>query len=184
MQNWTQTLLSQYASAPTITGIIENFNDCLDPQADLQNFYNFVWDLDTAQGFGLDIWGRILGLTRNLDVNGVAYTLDDTTYRSMLYIKALSNISATNAASLNKLLTQLFSSEGRAYAIDMGHMRMMYVFEFALSALDYTILSNSNLLPHPAGVMYEVVQVINGHPAFGLDYETNYLAGLDAGYLV
>ncbi len=41
----------------------------IDPQADLDAFFNFVWNVDTAQFWGLDIWGRIVGVSRNLQIN-------------------------------------------------------------------------------------------------------------------
>lgn len=179
MQNWTQTLLSQYANSPTMCGLIERLNDAIDPRADLQNLYDWIWNLDTAQGFGLDIWGRILVLPRNLTVLGTTYTLDDTTYRAMLYIKALSNITATNAPSLNRLLTQLYKDQGRAYTIDIGNMHMMFVFEFALSDLDLAILQHTSILPHPAGVKIHILQHTGDQKYFSFDFDNAWLGGFD-----
>jgi hypothetical protein len=69
MQNWDQTLLSQYASSPTIVSLLESFNDAIDPSADLTAFYNNIWNVSTAVGSGLDIWGAIVGVSRYLEVD-------------------------------------------------------------------------------------------------------------------
>lgn len=51
-------------------------NEYVDPSTNFEAFYSFVWNVDTAVGFGLDIWGRIVGVSRllrlssNLDVFG------------------------------------------------------------------------------------------------------------------
>jgi hypothetical protein len=43
-------------------------NQYYDPRANFKAFFNFIWNVDTAQGFGLDIWGRIVGVTRLLQI--------------------------------------------------------------------------------------------------------------------
>lgn len=68
MQNWSETLLSQYDDSPTIQGLIESFNDAVDPSTDLQNVYTYLWNIATAVGQGLDNWGQIVGVSRNLTV--------------------------------------------------------------------------------------------------------------------
>lgn len=62
MDDPTVTVISQYANSPTLMQLIENFNQYIDPSADIDTFYSMVWDLDSAVGFGLDIWGKIVGL--------------------------------------------------------------------------------------------------------------------------
>lgn len=58
------TVLSQYANSPVLTGMIEAFNDAADQTANLENFYDLIWNVATAQGYGLDVWGRIVGVGR------------------------------------------------------------------------------------------------------------------------
>jgi hypothetical protein len=38
MINWDETLLSQYGDSPTLKGIIESFNDAVDPAANIADF--------------------------------------------------------------------------------------------------------------------------------------------------
>lgn len=70
MENLEQTIISQYANSPSLIQLIENMNQYLDPRANFQAFYDFVWNVNTAQGFGLDIWGRIVNISRLLQIPG------------------------------------------------------------------------------------------------------------------
>jgi hypothetical protein len=70
MQNWTQTLLSQYADSPTIDGTLDSFNSAIDPTADIANFYSNIWNVYTAVGTGLDVWGAIVNVSRYLQIPG------------------------------------------------------------------------------------------------------------------
>lgn len=69
-QVWTQTIISQYANSPVLLAILESMNDAINPTANIDDFYNNVWNIATAQGYGLDFWGRIVGVTRALSVIG------------------------------------------------------------------------------------------------------------------
>jgi hypothetical protein len=195
MENFERTIISQYANSPTLRTLIENMNEYIDPGVNIQAFYDLIWNVDTAQGIGLDIWGRIVGVSRllqlstNQEIFGFdnptsppdwapfnqgtfstgnevtqAHALSDDAYRVLILTKALSNIVATNAPSLNALLQNMFPGRGRAYVLDLGGMAMRFVFEFALTNIEYAILAQSGALPHPAGVEYSVLVV----PAEGL----------------
>jgi hypothetical protein len=185
-----RTIISQYSASPTLKQLVRNMNEYVDPRANMEAFYNAVWNVDTAVGFGLDIWGKIVGVGRLLRIPGntrifgfkndsippdwkpfnhgtfytgtvlsQAYYLPDDTYRTLILTKALANIVATTAASINQLLRNLFPNRGRAYVIDLGGMAMQYVFEFNLSAAEYAILTQSGVMPHPAGVRFSVVVI-------------------------
>ena len=82
MENYKDTLLSQYANSPTIIGLISTFNDAVDPSVDLDNFYRVIWNVDTAVGFGLDIWGKIVNISRLLQVE----TLEQNLGLSLIHI--------------------------------------------------------------------------------------------------
>ena len=164
MMNVEQTIISQYGNSSAIGKLIQTFNDCIDPTADIDNFYSFVWNVQTAQGFGLDIWGRIVGVQRDIFVNPV-YSLDDTAYRSLILLKALSNISSSDAPSINKLLTNWMAGRGRCYVIDLGGMQMTYVFEFVLQPFEVQIITQGGIFLRPAGVKARVIDT--NFPVFG-----------------
>lgn len=70
MLNWDQTLLSQYYDSPTIYALLQSYNEAVDPTTDLANFYANIWDVNTAVGAGLDIWGEIVNVSRYLQIPG------------------------------------------------------------------------------------------------------------------
>lgn len=68
------TVISQYANSPTIMQLVKNLNQYIDQSTNFANFFNYVWNVDTAVGFGLDIWGKIVGVSRLLNIpNSVDY---------------------------------------------------------------------------------------------------------------
>ena len=68
MQDLETTIISQYANSPSLTRLIYNLNAYIDPATDIDNFYNMVMNVDTAVGYGLDVWGRIVGVSRILQL--------------------------------------------------------------------------------------------------------------------
>ena len=68
MQDFERTILSQYSNSPTIRQLIQNMNAYIDPTANIQAFYDLVWNVNTAVGYGLDVWGRIVGVGRVLQL--------------------------------------------------------------------------------------------------------------------
>jgi hypothetical protein len=188
MIDFEKTIISQFANSPTIVGLVTNMNSYIDQTANFQQFYDFVWNVNTAQGFGLDIWGRIVDVKRTLTINAPVlnfgfqdglkdtapfgqspfyngtpatstYTLSDDAYRTLILAKALANISATTSQALNQLLRNLFPNRGRCYVNDMGGMAMRYTFEFYLQPYEAAIVTSSGVLPHGAGVNVSVLQI-------------------------
>lgn len=53
--------MRQYAASPRIKQLITYHSEYFEATW-VDEFYDVVWNVDTAQGFGLDIWGRIVGL--------------------------------------------------------------------------------------------------------------------------
>lgn len=68
MKNIQNTLMSQYANSPVICNLIESMNECIDPARSIDDFYRLAFNVKTAQSFGLDIWGRIVGVNRNISI--------------------------------------------------------------------------------------------------------------------
>jgi len=171
MNNVGQTIISQYGGTRTLSQIITDLNDYIDPAVNIDDFYNFCFNVSTAQGFGLDIWGRIVQVDRQFSVpadtpnpGGYPFTpgvviLTDAQYRQAILVKALANITGGNAPSLNALLTALFETRGRTYCLDVGGMVMRFVFEFYLQPWEYQLLSNSAAAPRNAGVLIDVRQI-------------------------
>ena len=141
MDNFTDTIMSQFSNSPTITQLITNFNTYIDPEANINAFYNMLWNVNTAVGYGLDVWGRIVGVGRVLQIPTSAYfgmegpsgasglpfdqaifysgqplttnyALLDDPYRTLILAKALFNISDGTISSINQILINLFGPTG------------------------------------------------------------------------
>lgn len=138
-----ETVQSQYANSPIITKLLTNFAEFIDPTSNLENFFDLVMNVDTAQGYGLDVWGRIVGVGRYLrlhtpgryfgfdegypDYDGFnqspfydgsvlteVYRLEDIPYRRLILAKALSNICDGSIPAINQLLINLFDTPRQA----------------------------------------------------------------------
>lgn len=53
--------MRQYAASPRIKQLITYHTDYFSASW-VDEFYDVVWNVDTAQGFGLDVWGRIVAI--------------------------------------------------------------------------------------------------------------------------
>lgn len=176
--------MKQYAASPVINQLLADRKEYFN-QEWVDEFYSNIWNVDTAQGLGLDIWGRIVVVGRNIEITESAYfgfsttptkswlpfnqgvfyngekstsvfRLSDTAYRALILAKALANISATDIPSLNRALRELFPNRGNAYVKQSGTMAIEYVFEFFLEPWETSVVRFSEALPRPAGVSVSV----------------------------
>ena len=181
MHDVQKTVLSQYGCAPTLNALIEAWNQTLDPTRLLETWFTNIWNLDTAQGYGLDVWGRIVGVERVLTLStdsffGFAepqdltlqpfnaapwysgtqttsnYRLSDEAFRQLINAKALANITDGSITSLNAILMTLFAGQGDVWVADTGTMTLTYTFNFAPSAVQVSLIQSSGVLMRPAGV--------------------------------
>ncbi len=68
MINYLDTIITQYANSDKTQTILKTFNDAVDPSAAIDDFYDLVWNIETADTYGLDIWGKIVVVSRLLTV--------------------------------------------------------------------------------------------------------------------
>jgi hypothetical protein len=158
------TIISQYGNSAVISKLIHNMDEYIDPQTDINQFFSFVWDVSQAQGFGLDIWGRIVNVNREILTNPVYY-LEDEPFRQLILLKALSNISASTAPSINQLLQNWMSGRGRCYVNDLGNMQMRYTFEFVLEPFEIVLITQGGIFLRPGAVGATIINMV--FPAFG-----------------
>lgn len=195
MNNIKDTLLAQYANSPTIVGLIERFNDSIDPSVDIQAFYDQLWNIDTANTAGLDNWGKIVNVSRYLQVDQqstyfgfgesasaqpfnqapfwdgppatTTYRLSDPAYRKLIMLKAMSNISNCSIPTLNKMLMYIYGDRGRCYVQDTGGMSVRIVFEFPLQPVDVAIILSSGAIARPSGVSLSMILLVSRTTTFG-----------------
>lgn len=192
------TILSQYGVSERIKRLLRGFDELIKPDVDIKLFYDNVFNILTAKGVGLDIWGIIIGISRNIQVasistntnffgfdgsgyegfninpfyntesGGGTIMLADDAYRELLLIKAAANISRTDLASLNALFERLYANRGDFYIIEAGVMQLNYIFGFYLEPFELSLVLRPGLFPKPAGVSYTVYQIDIAN-TFGFD---------------
>ena len=178
---------SQYAASPRIIALLVKKAALLDPGKDFMLYYDGIFNPKTAQGVGLDIWGRIVGIGRmlwmaNTEFFGFAYQnlenfdqapfwieslaqgqfrLTDEAYRFLIFYKAAANIGESTMQAVNALLNLLFEAEhgpGSCYVLETGVMEIRAVFSFYLTGYEQALLTQYGLLDRPAGVGFSWYQ--------------------------
>lgn len=178
--DWEATIISQYANSQRLVQQIGQEAAALNPRANLDTFYDFLWNVQTAVGYGLDVWGRIVVVNRTLQISSryfgfeegepdydpfntspffsgnnltSSFTLSDDAYRVLIYAKALTNISFGSVPGINNILQILFPLRGPCYVTDNQDMTMTYTFGFVPTPVELAIIETSNVLPRPTGVL-------------------------------
>ena len=146
MRNWRQTVQSEFWNSPTLTALLDSLEEWFSPDANFENFYTFVLNVDTAVGHGLDVLGRIVGVTRVLNIGDIELsyfgwgeagdrtgwnqspwysqpvtdnvTLADDVFRMLILAKAAYNITNGSIPAINAILMNLFPGRGNAYVTD------------------------------------------------------------------
>lgn len=161
--DWRKTIASQYANSPRLLQVIASIAASFDQTENLGNFFDLVWNVDTAVKAGLDVWGRIVDISRSLQIAsdewfgfdeagdafgfeqapfwpGAAFTttyrLDDEPYRRLIIAKAMANISDGSVPSINAILMYLFFGRGNAYVQD-GQVFSFFGFSESLNAVGF-----------------------------------------------
>ncbi|CAI3953260.1 unnamed protein product [Commensalibacter communis] len=64
--DYKKTIIAQYSNSPTLLSLLDAIDKKIKACPFFDDFYRIVWNIKTAQGFGLDIWGRIVGVSRTV----------------------------------------------------------------------------------------------------------------------
>jgi hypothetical protein len=194
---------SQYSASMKILALTAGHQERIDPHVDVDLFYRKMFDIYTAEGVGLDNWGVILQIGRTIpgpymgdsfgfdgsdlhpfdqlpfvpDAGGESavtmLTLDDELFRLLLLYKALANISASDAATQNELLSTLINTgvggfPRVGYVLEAGPMAIRWVFEDTLTSQQLAVFMVAGTLARGAGVGWELYAVNPGQ-VFGFD---------------
>ena len=184
-----ETLQSQYSASPIIKALVESARVRIAPDEDIALFYREIFDPETAEGVGLDVWGRIVAATReiyidNTDFLGFAlsgldpmnispffndagasgeYRMNDMAFRTMIFYKAMANISCETMedinALLNSLMTNIHGDAAKCFVLETGVMEIRAVFLFYLTPFEVAMLRRYSLLNRGSGVGFNFFQV-------------------------
>ena len=171
--NILRALLWQYNAAPRLEAVLQQKQDWYDgaQQGFWEDWYRDVFDLRTANDFGLSVWAIILNLPLAAvssnepgpqDIFGfasddfnfsngnfepvVAFPLTTEQRRLVLQLRYFQLVTRGTVPELNFFLDYLFGPMGGAFVDDGLQMNGRYVFLF-------------DLLPRPAGVRVDFVSL-------------------------
>lgn len=192
-----KAVLWQYEEAGKLKTIIQKKQDWVSRvQAGFwSSWYRDVFNIDTANKFGLAVWGRILNISLGVDQppqpakisfgfgsnhanfnNGNFGVLSAGTQplsleqqRLVIRMRYFQITCRPTVPEINEFLAYLFSSEGPAYVVDNLNMSMTYVFGFAPSSELQYILDNYDLLPRPSAVDANWISFSRDSFGFGPD---------------
>ena len=138
-----------------------------------------VFDLQTANDFGLSVWAIILnvplvvtpepdgdkpiwgfgsGNTRvnfnngNFAATAGGFGLTTAQKRLVLRLRYFQLVTRGAAPEINAFMARLFEAEGSVYVADTGGMKARYIFSFPPDSALELVLRSYDLLPRPAGV--------------------------------
>lgn len=204
-------LLWQYEAATGLRAVVAGEQAWFDANqsAFWTDWYRDVFDLRTANDFGLSVWAFILDLpllayapaSGDREVfgfdpfglnfygdsnfgrdNDAALELSTAQRRLALRLRYFQLTTRGAVPEINAFLAYLFGDEGDVYVLDGGNMTATYVFTFSPSAALLYVLENFDLLPRPAGVAINIL--INPADRFGfapyyLNFDNSNFAGGD-----
>jgi hypothetical protein len=209
--DYTALITSEHAGQPNFTAMVALLTQ---PFCDLQNFYASMptaFCLDYAVGAQLDIVGQWIGLSRQLpfplgdvyfswDTSNLGWdqgswqgpydpttgivSLDDTTYRTVLYAKVGANNWDGTLPTMQTIIQSLFpESTGTLVFVQDGLDMSITVGLVGTppSALLSAFLGAGLFPLRPEGVLVNYVYVPTPGPAFGWDIESDLISGWDVG---
>lgn len=139
----------------------------------IKDFFWNIFNIDTANEFGLTIWGILLGLERQVVfVGGQTHYLTTEQYRFLLKGQILKlNMQNVSVPEINRYLRVIFNLENNeeVFVRDNYDMTMTYMITKDMGMLQEEItqlLNYYDFLPRPAGVGINVVVNYNGYFGF------------------
>lgn len=172
-------MLWQYQNAKNLLSLMQQKQAWYDENQSLfwTDWETNVFDLNTADQFGLTVWAIILDIPiivvvvppsnvigfgwgplhknfthGNFRASSGSQQLTVEQARTVLKMRYFQITTRGTVPEINKFMANLFENDGPCYVLDNENMSMTYVFEFSVpSSLNY-IFTNYDILPRPAGV--------------------------------
>lgn len=204
-----QSLLWQYNDATNIQYLIAQKEDWYNANQNQfwSDWYKNVFDLRTANDFGLSVWSIILNLpyfsspdpdaidkplfgfgTYNENFNngnfsninqGIILPIEER--RLVLQLRYFQLCTRGDILDINAFLNYLFGY-GQVYALDGLNMTMRYIFNFDANDTFIYVLQLYDILPRPAAVGSTIINTTHPTFGFGTFYENfengNFLDGV------
>lgn len=156
-----KSILWQYDKANKLSSLItqkqawykENVTDFI------TNFFSNIFNLKTANDFGLAVWGKLLNFPRQIKKKDDDSILDLSTeqYRFLLQAQILKFKMKCTIPEINRYLRLIFNeaTNENVYVIDNHDMTITYIIQpNSLSVEIKDLIENYDFLPCPTGVSY------------------------------
>ena len=140
----------QYSASQRLMRFGRILQDEVDATDDLQTLFDEVFPLDNAEGVFLDWWGERIGVSRAIEIDGKAVTLDDITYKTLLKWRQVANTSRSDAKTLNTLFSQLLNIP--IAVTDKGTMALEIAIDNEIDSSSLIVLRFFSIALKPAGV--------------------------------
>lgn len=203
--NLLQAILWQYEDAEKLLALARAKQEWVSAnQEDFwDDWYRNVFCVDTANSFGLAVWGRILNVAmqvvssptpnitpfgfdpyaQNFNNGSFGVTSDQNIgltveqQRTIIKMRYFQLTSRCTIPEINSFLKNIFGSQGVVYVIDSYDMSFItFLFTFTPNSQLQFILENYDLLPRPAAVGAN--WVVQTEPSFGFGpYNLNFTNG-------
>lgn len=140
----------QYSASQRLMRFGRILQDEVDATDDLQTLFDEAFSLDNAEGVFLDWWGERIGVSRAIEIDGKAVTLDDITYKTLLRWRQVANTSRSDAKTLNTLFSQLLNIP--IAVTDKGTMALEIAVDNEIDSSSLVVLRFFSIALKPAGV--------------------------------
>lgn len=199
-----RALLWQYNDAARLEALVRQKQQWYDANqsAFWSDWVADVFDLRTANDFGLSVWAIILdiplvvasavdpvdkpiwgfGQYRENFTNGNFASISSSSLsteqkRLVLRLRYFQLVNDGAVTEINAFFAYLFAPLGPAYVKDGYDMRARYVFEFPMPSALEVVLTEFDLLPRPAGVKVDYV-ILGDADGWGFGrYHENFTNG-------
>lgn len=187
--NLLKALLWQYNEAVTLQAILQAKSDWYDANQTQfwQQWIANVFNLETADEFGLRVWSIILNLPlfvasepdsltkptfgfndpyfKNFNrgnfssLTGSTNDLPLETKRLALRLRYFQLCSSGTVPEINRFLAYIFADRGQVYLVDKHNMTQEYHFNFPITSDLQYLFNNFDILPRPTGVSSTYINV-------------------------
>jgi hypothetical protein len=189
-----QAILWQYNDAVKLQSILEQKQTWYDEQYSefWEDWYRDVFDLRTANDFGLSVWAILLNVPltitsgqtpapdlwgfgpfrRNFNRGNFAPSssgikLTTAQKRLVLQLRYFQLITRGAIPEINRFLSYVFADYGQVYILDGLDMSIDYVFTFLPPSQLRFVLESFDVLPRPAAVGVNYVVLVRDTFGFG-----------------
>lgn len=178
--NLLRAILWEYDNSPKLVSLLQSKSDWYTTNQEefWEDWATNIFDLRTANDFGLSVWAIILGVplqttiapitkinfgfgTHNKNFNNGTFgaigstnvNLTTDQKRLLLQLRHFKLVSRCTIPSINRMLSNLLGNQIKMYALDPLNMKyIIYVFSTPPSSQLSFILKNFDVLPRPAAV--------------------------------